>query len=507
MSKVIEMNNISKFFPGVKALENVSFDLRKGEVHCLIGANGAGKSTLMKILAGVYPSDIGEIKMNESTVEIENPFDSKKLGIATIYQELSLVDELSIAENIFLGSYNKKKNGFVNWKNLNKMATEVLGLLDENLKPSMTVDKLSMGKKQMVEIAKALATESKVLIMDEPSTALSDDEVKKLFKMINEIKSQGISIIYISHKLEELFKIGDRITILRNGRKIITEEINNINKNTLIEHIVGKHIQKTANKPNEIIERETYLKINKFKNQKLKNVSLELGKGEILGLYGLEGAGRTELLRAIYGADSLDKGDIVLNEKKYNIKKPDQAVKAGIGLVPEKRKTEGIIGELSLLENATLPSLNSYSKLSFLNYSKIKEDVKKNIKKLNIKAKDENVLIKNLSGGNQQKVIISKWLQHQSKIILFDEPTQGIDIGAKDEIYRLIKELREYNDTSVIIASSEIDELISISDRVLVMYEGEIIKEFNEPVNQKNNILNCAVTGENKDGGVVLGNS
>lgn len=495
MNKVLKMKGISKLFPGVKALENVSFDLNRGEVHCLIGANGAGKSTLMKILSGVYEKDEGKLFINDTEVQIETPSQSQGLGISTIYQELSLVEELSVAENIFLGSYLKKGNGFINWQDLNKSAGRILDLLEEKISPKAIVKDLSMGKKQMVEIAKAIALDAKVLIMDEPTTALSGDEIEKLFKVINELRNQGLSIVYISHKLDELYTIGDRITVLRNGKWIITDEIKNINKNDLIRHITGRVISQKVNKES-VGKKEIFLEVEHFTNPKLKNVSFNLGRGEILGLYGLVGSGRTELLRALYGADPLEGGEVKLNGKVHKIKTPKDAVKLGMGLVPENRKTEGIVLDLSVRENAILPSLSDFANYSIIDRNKVKRVIVDSIKKMNIKTSGENIIVRNLSGGNQQKVIISKWLIQDSKLLLFDEPTQGIDVGAKDEIYEIIEELSKNNGTSVVIASSEVDELLSVCDRVLVMFEGEIIKEFKNPSSQKSEILNTAVSGE-----------
>lgn len=495
MVPILNMENISKGFPGVKALDRVSFSLKKGEVHCLIGANGAGKSTLMKILSGVYGKDDGDIFMENEKVLITSPIDSQLLGISTIYQELSLVDDLSVAENIFLGSYLKKANGFINWKKLNNKAKELLDVLDVKISPNKIVRNLSMGNKQMVEIAKSLAMDTKILIMDEPSTALSMEETEKLFKVIRGLQLKGITMIYISHKLDELYEIGDRITVLRNGRWVMTDDVKNISHEELIKHITGRSIVKKESKE-RVEKKETYLKVNNFTNEKLKNVSFELGKGEILGLYGLEGAGRTELLRSLFGADPLEKGYIVLDQKECQIKTPQQAVNLGIGLVPENRKTEGIIQHLTVQENALLPSINNFANYSFVNGVKVKKAVNDGIKKLNIKTRDGNSIIKNLSGGNQQKVIILKWLIHESNILLFDEPTQGIDIGAKDEIYNLIEELAKEKGTSVIVASSEIEELLTVCDRVLVMFDGEIIKEFTSPSKFKSEILHTAVSGQ-----------
>ncbi|WP_318507072.1 sugar ABC transporter ATP-binding protein [Bacillus sp. T3] len=493
MKYVLEMKDISKSFPGVKALQNVNFSVKPGEVHCLIGANGAGKSTLMKILSGVYTMDEGQILLNGTVVKLTSPSESKAQGVATIYQELSLVEDLSIAENIFLGDYLKPKGGFITWSKVNSRAKEFFALLGLTLSPNLLVRDLSMGLKQMTEIAKAIASDCKIIVMDEPSTALSGDEVNKLFDVVRLLKKQGYTIIYISHKLDELYAIGDRVTVLRNGEWIITEEIKDVSQPELIQHITGRRIERQS-KDQIFEQKEEYLKIHKFSNNKLKGVSFSVGKGETLGLYGLVGSGRTELLRAIYGADKIVDGQLFIDGKKKKIISPEKAVDEGMGFVPENRKTEGVILDLSIQENAFLPSLNRYSKNRFIQNKKIKESMLEAIKKLSIKAPSPDTEIRNLSGGNQQKVIISKWLINQSKLLLFDEPTQGIDIGAKDEIYKIMKELASQG-TSIIVASSEIDELLAICDRVLVMFEGKVIKEYSSPTNYKSEILNAAVSG------------
>lgn len=497
MTLLLEMTNISKEFPGVKALDNVSFSLKKGEVHCLIGANGAGKSTLIKVLSGVHQSDAGQIIYEEKQVKIESPKDSQDLGISTIYQELSLVDELSVAENIFLGSYLKEGNGFIKWEKMQKEAEKLLQHLGVNVSPKELVKNLSMGSKQMIEIAKSLAQDTKILIMDEPTTALSMQETEKLFEVIMGLKNQGITIIFISHKLDELYEIGDRITVLRNGNWILTDDAENIHKEELIRHITGRknlgNNEKTDEEAN--LEHDQYLKVKNFTTEKLKDVSFYLNRGEILGFYGLVGSGRTELLRALFGADSLLEGSTFINGKEVEIKNPQQAVELGFGLVPENRKTEGLVQELSVAENVLLPSLNNNSKYSFLNPRKLRKLVDKGIKDLNIKTKDGHTIVRNLSGGNQQKVIILKWLIYEANILLFDEPTQGIDVGSKSEIYSLINNLSREKGRSVIVASSELEELLMVCDRILVMFDGKIINEFTKPNEYRDEILYSAVSG------------
>ncbi|MGG6361250.1 sugar ABC transporter ATP-binding protein [Peribacillus frigoritolerans] len=493
VSNILEMKQVSKSFPGVKAVQNVNFTLKKGEVHCLIGANGAGKSTLMKILSGVYTKDEGEIRLEGKPVTIKTPVDSMSLGISTIYQELSLVEELSLAENIFLGNYLKPNGGFVKWRKINEEAKRLFSILGLSVSPTMQTSKASMGLKQMTEIAKAIAAECKIIIMDEPSTALSNDEVLKLYDVIKLLKKQGYTIVYISHKLEELYAVGDRVTVLRNGKWVITDEMKNLEQPDLIRHITGRSIEK-RDKVHIETNREEFLKVKGFTNHKIQDVSFSVSKGEIVGLYGLVGSGRTELLRAIYGADPIQAGELMMDGMKKIISSPQKAVDAGMGLVPENRKTEGANLDLSILENAFLPSLHTFSKRSFVKQQQMKMVMQEMIKKLNIKTSGSDVPMRNLSGGNQQKVIISRWLIKESKILLFDEPTQGIDVGAKDEIYSIMKELSNQG-TSIIMATSEIEELLTVCDRVLIMFEGKLIKEFSHPSNYKSEIMNIAVSG------------
>ncbi|WP_185970878.1 sugar ABC transporter ATP-binding protein [Alkalicoccobacillus porphyridii] len=494
MSVLLEMKKISKSFPGVRALHEVDFSVQQGEIHCLIGANGAGKSTLMKALAGVLKEDSGEILFNGESISVSKPSDSLDLGITTIYQELSLVEELTVGENVYIGRYFKKKSGLIDWKLIHEKTRDCLAFMEMDIHPKTRVGDLSMGKKQLVEIAKAIAADSKLIIMDEPSTALSEGEVEKLFHVMKELKKQGMTIIYISHKLDELYAIGDRVTVLRNGEYVLTEALEDITKQDLIKAITGRQLGESR-VATSVEEKEEYVRVENFCNHKLKNISFEVKKGEILGLYGLVGAGRTEVLRAIYGADSIDAGSLTIDGKKRVIRSPKDAVKLGMGLLPENRKTEGAVLDLSITENAVLPSLGKFSSYSFLNGRKVKSKVKEAIKKLNVKTASQHTLMRQLSGGNQQKVIISKWLLHESELMLFDEPTQGIDIGAKAEIYDIMKELASKG-TSVLVTSAEVDELLLVCDRVLVMFEGRIIKEFNQPSGYKSDILHAAVSGE-----------
>ncbi|MFP3388407.1 sugar ABC transporter ATP-binding protein [Brevibacillus sp. SIMBA_040] len=493
MSEILKMQNISKSFPGVKALQNVNFSVNKGEVHCLIGANGAGKSTLMKILAGVYPKDEGEIYLQGEKIQISSPADSKQLGVITIHQELSLVEHLTVAENIYLGSYAQPRFGFVSWKRLRKQAQELINRLGIAIDVDTPVSELSMGHKQIVELAKALESNAKVIIMDEPSTTLSENEIRTLFTIIEELIKQGITIIYISHKLEELFAIGDRVTVLRDGKWVATRELGELDQTSLTELIIGYKMEKQE-RSREQLHFPELLRAESLQTRQISNASFSLGKGEILGLYGLVGAGRTELLKALYGVDPLSSGVIYLEGNQVKIDSPSKAIRLGMGLVPENRKTEGAILGLSVEENAVLPAYDRFASGGIISPGRIRSEIADKIRELNVKTPDAATLMGNLSGGNQQKVIISKWLIRQSQIILFDEPTQGVDIGAKQEIYKIIQRLVA-DGASVIVASSEINELQEICNRILVMFRGSIVGEFLDPLSQKEEILKSAVTG------------
>lgn len=493
MSEILSMQNINKSFPGVKALQNVDFSVKKGEIHCLIGANGAGKSTLMKILAGVYPKDDGEIYLQGEKVQINNPADAKRLGVITIHQELSLVEHLTVAENIYLGSYANPRFGFVSWKRLRQQAQALIDRLGIAIDVDMPVAELSMGHKQIVELAKALEGNAKIIIMDEPSTTLSEREIRTLFTIIEELIRQGITIIYISHKLEELFAIGDRVTVLRDGKWVATRELSELDQASLTELIIGYKVEKQE-RTSEQLHFPELLRAESLSTRHISAVSFSLGKGEILGLYGLVGAGRTELLKALYGVDPLTAGVIRLDGQQIKIDSPSKAIRLGMGLVPENRKTEGAILGLSVEENAVLPAYDRFASGGVIKPGRIRSEIAEKIRELNVKTPDAQTLMGNLSGGNQQKVIISKWLIRQSKIILFDEPTQGVDIGAKQEIYKIIQKLVAEG-ASVIVASSEIGELQEICNRILVMFRGKIVGEFRDPQRQKEDILNHAVTG------------
>lgn len=477
---ILKMTNINKQFSGVHALKGVDFNLRKGEVHALMGENGAGKSTLMKILTGIYKADSGEIFVFNDKCDFNSVKDSQEKGIAIIHQELNLISDLTVAQNIFLGREINGLMGFINDRKMNEEAIKILKYVGAEINPYEKVSNLTIGKQQMVEIAKAISFDSKILILDEPTATLTDAEVKELFRIMVELKQKGIAMIYISHRMNEIEVISDRVTVLRDGEYIATGDTKSLTKEEIIKMMVGREIigEIKENKDRKMFS-EVSLEVKNLEGEnKFRNISFKLHKGEILGFCGLMGAGRTELARGICGADKLKCGEIFVNGEKVNFKKPYDAVKKGICYLSEDRKRFCLLLEKSVAENTVLSSLENYIKHGFINDKKIISDAKEQNQRLKTKTTNINEKIKNLSGGNQQKVIIARWLLKNSDIFIFDEPTRGIDIGAKSDIYSLIKKLAEQN-KSVIVISSEFNEIKNLADRVLVMSEGEITKELN----------------------------
>ncbi len=474
---LLEMKKISKLYPGVTALDKVDFDLKPGEVHALLGENGAGKSTLIKILAGAEMKTKGEIFFQDKKVEINNPLDAGKLGINVIYQELNLVPFLSIAENIFLHREPILKWRFSNRKEMFQQSEIILGSLGMHINPDTMVEKLSVAEQQMVEIAKALSTQSKVIVMDEPSATLTYIELDNLFRTINILKKKNVGIIYISHRLEEFFRIADRATILRDGKKIRTLSRKKATKNKLIQLMVGRKLDRAFPLRRRGPEKEEVLRVEGLCSAGLlRNVSFSLRKGEIVGLAGLVGAGRTEVARAIIGDYAKTRGEIFLHGKIHEFKSPGHARKHGICLVSEDRKRYGLVLGLSVRDNITLANLDAISNYTFIDKSRQNEVSKKYIRELSIKTPSVQQTVNNLSGGNQQKVVLAKWLFAELEIIIFDEPTRGIDVGAKYEIYLLMNDLIRQGKT-ILMISSELPEIIGMSDRVLVMHKGRISGE------------------------------
>jgi ribose transport system ATP-binding protein len=476
MGEILRMEGIFKKFPGVQALSDVDLNLNEGEIHCLVGENGAGKSTLIKILAGAYKKDEGRILINGEEVDIINPYVGRMLGISVIYQELGLVPSLSVAENIFLGNENYHRIGTINWKKTKEEAKKLLNTLGIDFPVETLVRDLSVAHQQFVTTARALSVKSIILVMDEPSAVLSGKELDLLFETIKRLKKRGMGIIYISHRLAEVFEIGDKITILRDGKKVHEAKVSEISMEQVVKHMVGREIKEYFFKE-KITSGENVLTIKNLERAGvLHNINLQLRKGEILAISGLVGAGRTELARAIAGADPIDRGEIVLNGQKVRIKSPLAALNLGIGLIPEDRKRYGLLLERSVEENISLPILQNISRFGSINFKKLFETVKYYIKYLRIRTPSFYQLVNNLSGGNQQKVVLAKWLASKCKILVMDEPTRGVDVGAKVEIYHLMNDIVK-GGGAIILISSELPEVLSLSDRILVMCEGRITKE------------------------------
>ncbi|WP_125152821.1 sugar ABC transporter ATP-binding protein [Clostridium rectalis] len=495
---LLEMNNISKSFPGVKALQNVNLKAYGGEVLALLGENGAGKSTLMKILSGVYRKDEGKIRIDGEEVEICGIKEAEKLGVSIIHQELSLLPNLTIYENIFLG--NEEYNGFlrkVNKKSMKEKSEKLLDSIGFSIKADTLVEDLNVGEMQMVEIIKAISKHSKIIIMDEPTTALTDVETVKLFEVIRKLKSEGIAIIYISHRMDEIFQICDKVNVLRDGKYIGDAKVSEVSKDDLISMMVGRKLEEQF--PYREEEKgKVLLKVSNLNfKDKVKDVSFEVRSGEILGIAGLMGSGRTETAKTVFGEYKKTSGEICIDGKKVKINSPKDAIKSGIAYLSEDRKKEGLILNMSVANNMSLCNLNKYeNSIKKIDKKLETEEVKKFIEKLSVKTPSHKQLIKNLSGGNQQKVIIAKWVMISPKILIIDEPTRGIDVGAKKEIYEVLNELKKMG-KAIIMISSDMPEILGISDRILVMSEGKVSGELLRNEATQENIMKYAVNMQN----------
>ena len=499
MSVLLEMKGISKRFRGVQALNGVNFDLREGEVHALVGENGAGKSTLMKVLTGIHQPDAGEILYLGKPYAVKNIGESQALGISMVHQELNMMNDLTVAQNIFIG--REMRSGFIIKDN--DMVKETRAIFDHigiDIDPKIKLGRLTVGKQQMVEIAKAVSRDCKVLILDEPTAALTQTEIDELFRIMADLKSKGIGMIYISHRMDEIKKISDRITVMRDGEYVGTVDTDSVTKDEIINMMIGRVVYEDPKTHSEVPEdAETVLEVKNLTSGNLfKNVSFKLRKGEVLGFSGLMGAGRTEVARAIFGADPIDSGEIYVNGKPVSIKSPKDAVNLGIGYLSEDRKRYGLMLDKSVAENTALASLDKYIKFGIINDRKIKEEAQIENSKLKTKTPSMDQALKNLSGGNQQKVIIARWLIKNSDILIFDEPTRGIDVGAKSEIYTLMNELAR-SGKSIIMISSELVEILRMSDRVLVMCEGKKTGELDISEANQEKIMQLATRRENAD--------
>ncbi|MBO5158251.1 MAG: sugar ABC transporter ATP-binding protein [Lachnospiraceae bacterium] len=477
--ELIRMEHIEKSFPGVKALDDVRFELRAGEVHALVGENGAGKSTLMKVLTGVYPKDKGTIYMNGQELTIKGVRDAQEAGIVMIHQELNLMNHLSAAENIFIGrEFKKSGNLFLDKAKQNKEAKALFEKLNVDIDPTVRVGELTVAKQQMVEIAKAISFDFKVLIMDEPTAALTDNEIEDLFRVIRMLKAEGRSVIHISHRLEELQDIADRITVMRDGAYVDTKNIEDVTVDQIIKMMVGREIFVTKQKDFEDVNAPVTLEVKNLNaGRMVQDVSFKARAGEILGFAGLVGAGRTETMRAIFGADRYESGEIIIKGKAVKITSPKVAVENGIAYLSEDRKQYGLALGLDIDQNISMADMRSFINVfGIINKKKSMENSEQQRNALQIKTPSLKQKVKNLSGGNQQKVVLAKWLTRNTDILVFDEPTRGIDIGAKNEIYKLMNELADQGKT-IIVISSELPEIIRTCHRVIVMCEGRITGE------------------------------
>lgn len=477
---VLELQHICKGFPGVKALQDVSFCVKRGEILGLVGENGAGKSTLMKILTGVYRMDSGKILMDGREIHVTSPLEAQKLGLSIIFQEFNLINTLSIAENLYLGRLKKRGVRGIAWGEIRSDAVRLLEKVGLKADPDTLVGRLSVAGKQMVEIAKALSFDSKVIIMDEPSATLTNQELEKLFRLIENLKKEGITVIYISHRLDEIFSLCDRVTVLRDGMVIDTRLSGEFTRESIISLMIGRQMNQEYPSRKGGASRETVLKVERLTRKgAFEDITFELHRGEILGLAGLVGAGRTEVVRALFGADSLDSGSIYKNGAKININSPRDAIEQGIALVPEDRKTQGLVLDADIRENMTLASLHKVSRTGFLSGKLEREAAEEYVNRLRTKTPGTKEKSVNLSGGNQQKVVLGKWLFRDADILILDEPTRGIDVGAKYEIYQIIFQLVEEG-KSIILISSEMPEVLNLSNRILVMREGRLRAELSE---------------------------
>lgn len=494
--EILKLSGINKEFPGVKALTDINFSLRKGEVHALVGENGAGKSTLMKILSGAYTKDSGTIEFEGKQVEITSPKFSEELGIATIYQELNLIRRITVAENVFLGRY-PKKNGLIDWKEVNRKAKELFESFDIDIDVTKQLRSISIAEQQIVEIIKAVSMNAKVVIMDEPTSSLTTRETEILFRIIRTLKARGTAMIFITHRLDEIYAICDRMTIMRDGCYVGTRDVASITKAEMIAMMIGRELTQQY-PPRNVKLGDVVFEAKNLDDggYRVKNVSFSVRAGEVLGFAGLVGAGRTETMRLIFGADKKVGGQILIDGKEVKIENPRDAIANKIGFVTENRKEEGLFLRSTVRMNTVMVALKKILKMNlFFDFKKEKEVAEDYVKQLNTVTPHVNQRVMFLSGGNQQKVVLAKWLYSDSRIIIFDEPTRGIDVGAKREIYEIINKLAAQGKV-VIVVSSEMEEVMGITDRILVMHEGVIAGELRKEEYSQEKITEFAVGGK-----------
>lgn len=491
MTALLTMEGITKAFPGVNALKSVDFELHRAEVHALVGENGAGKSTLMKILAGVHQADEGTIRLKDAVVNPDGVRSMIDAGVGVIYQELNLIPHLSLAENVFLGREPLLAGGRINWRKMARDFEALVKPFDVPLKPFTRVASIGPAYQQIVEIVKAISLNAEILVMDEPTAALTGHEVDRLFEVIKQLQADGVSIIYISHRLEEIWRIADRVTVLRDGRRISTKPLDEITVNSVIKDMVGRDLEDQY--PKEDVENQgEALRVEGLSKEGVcSDISFSVAKGEILGVSGLVGAGRTEIAQLVFGYLKKDSGRIFLHGKEIEIRHTKDAVRQGFALIPEERKEQGLVLAQSVFDNVALPVLNSFSSLGFVKHSKLSAAIRKAVEAIGVRTPSVRQTVRNLSGGNQQKVVLAKWFIRDAHVYIFDEPTRGIDVGAKVEIYKLMQRLARRG-AAIIMISSELPEIMNISDRIIVIHRGRITGEFKHGAASEEDVLQAA---------------
>ncbi|QIZ05466.1 sugar ABC transporter ATP-binding protein [Priestia megaterium] len=498
LTPIIEMKGISKSFSGNRVLDQVDFQLLRGEIHALMGENGAGKSTLIKILTGIYERDAGKVFIKGKEVHFKNPKEAEQTGIAVIHQELNIIPYLTVYENMFLGKeLTVGRFGITKDKEMKRKTKEYLNRLGIEIDPNTEAGNLSVGQQQMIEIARAVAANTEVLIMDEPTAALTDREIEALFKVISSLKEQGVGIVYISHRMEEIFQICDRISVLRDGQFIDSKEVAKTNFDEIVKLMVGRQLGERFPERDTVVGQERFKVENLTSKGAFENISFSVHQGEIVGVAGLMGAGRSEIMQAIFGYRYVDGGKMFIDGKEVSIKSPYEAIQAGIAFVTEDRKSQGLILELSVRENFSITTLDKISTKSVISTKTEMNMVDEMIEKLHVKTSGREISVKSLSGGNQQKIVIGKWLGINPKILILDEPTRGVDVGAKKEIYQLMNDLTKQG-VSIIMVSSELPEILGMSDRVLVIHEGKLAAELNKSEATQENIMQSATGGSNE---------
>lgn len=490
----VKMKGITKSFGTNSVLRGVDITLRSGEIHALMGENGAGKSTLMNILTGLHKYDAGEILINNKNTVYQNPKEAEEHGVSFIHQEMNTWPQMTVVENLFIGKEIRNKFGWLNTKEMEKRAKAVFEDLGIQLDLHLEVQTLSVGQQQMIEIAKALMTNAQVLIMDEPTAALTEREIEMLFKIIMNLKQKGVAIIYISHRMEEIFKISDCITVMRDGVSIDTTKTKSTTVDEVVKKMVGRDLEDYYPEKESKIREVLFEARQLSRSGVFNDISFTVRQGEIVGFSGLMGSGRTEIMRAIFGIDELDNGEILLEKKALKIKRPSDAIDKGIGFLTENRKDEGLILDYSIKENISLPSIDGFKKRGLIDTTAEKDFVQLLMKRLNVKAQNAELAVSNLSGGNQQKVVLAKWIGIGSKVLILDEPTRGVDVGAKREIYQLMNELAARG-VAIIMVSSDLPEVLGVSDRIIVVHEGNIVGELNKAEATEEKIMSLATGG------------